>query len=77
MSVQLFNSRLYNKVAVVPTILISGVYHEYVLWAPMRYVMPVLLVQFGVFGGKHECSKLIHRQIRSQMVYCLVCLMVL
>lgn len=49
---QLFNSKIYNKVAVIPTILISGVYHEYVLWAPVRFVMPVLLVQFGTFGGK-------------------------
>ena len=49
---QLFHSKMYNKVAVFPTILISGLYHEYVLWAPMRFVMPVLVFQFSVFGGK-------------------------
>ena len=43
----------------VPTILLSGIYHEYVLWAPMRFVMPVLLVQFGVFGGKLWCDTLL------------------
>lgn len=50
---QVFNSKFYNKIAVFPTILLSGIYHEYVLWAPMRYVMPVLLLQFGMFGGKY------------------------
>lgn len=46
----LFNSTIYNKIAFFPTIIISAVFHEYVLWAPMRFVIPVLLVMFGVFG---------------------------
>ena len=48
---QLFNSNTYNKVAFFPTIVISAMFHEYVLWAPMRFVLPILLVMFGVFGG--------------------------
>ena len=48
---QLFNSTLYNKLAFFPTILISAVFHEYVLWAPMRFVLPILIVMFGFFGG--------------------------
>lgn len=50
-SFQFFNHKLYNKIAFFPTIIISAVYHEYVIWAPMRFVLPVLLAQFGVFGG--------------------------
>ena len=49
---QLFNSKLYNKLAFFPTIIISAVFHEYVLWAPMRFVLPILLLMFGVFGGQ-------------------------
>ena len=33
------------------TILISAVFHEYVLWAPVRFVLSLLLFMFGIFGG--------------------------
>ena len=57
---QLFDHKVYNKIAFFPTIVISAMYHEYVLWAPMRFVVPILLTQFGVFGGVytyiHTCT---------------------
>ena len=49
---QLFKSKAYNRIASLPTIMISALFHEYVLWAPLRSVMPVLLIQYGAFGGK-------------------------
>ena len=36
--------------AFVPCILMSAIYHEYVLWAPLRFVLPVLLLQYSTFG---------------------------
>ena len=36
--------------AFVPCILMSAIYHEYVLWAPLRFVLPVLLFQYSTFG---------------------------
>lgn len=52
MCVQLFNSRWYDRIASLPPILISAVFHEYVLWAPARFVLPLLLIMFGLFGSK-------------------------
>lgn len=52
---QLFNSRWYDRIASLPPILISAVFHEYVLWAPARFVLPVLLIMFGLFGSKSVC----------------------
>ena len=49
---QLFQSKTYNRIASIPTILISAVFHEYVLWAPVRFVLPVLLCMFSSFGGE-------------------------
>ena len=49
---QLFQSNTYNRIASIPTILISAVFHEYVLWAPVRFVLPVLLLMFSSFGGE-------------------------
>lgn len=47
-----FQNKLFNKIAFLPALVMSAVYHEYVLWAPLRFVMPVLLTQFCTFGGK-------------------------
>ena len=49
---QCFRSKWYNRIASLPTILISAVFHEYVLWAPVRFVLPLLLFMFGFFGSK-------------------------
>lgn len=49
---QLFRSRVYSKIASLNAILISAVYHEYVLWAPLRFVLPVLLLFYSTFGGE-------------------------
>ena len=49
---QLINKKWYNKIAFLPTILISALFHEYVLWAPLRSIMPLLLLLFGTFGCK-------------------------
>eukprot|EP00731_Ephydatia_muelleri_P007979 Em0004g317a len=46
----LFNSKFYNRIASFPTIIISALFHEYVLWAPFRFIDPILLVQHGTFG---------------------------
>lgn len=46
----LFKSRLFSKIAFLPAIIMSAVYHEYVLWAPLRFVMPVLVFQYCTFG---------------------------
>eukprot|EP00731_Ephydatia_muelleri_P008072 Em0004g410a len=46
----LFNSKFYNRIASFPTIIISALFHEYVLWAPFRFIAPILLVQYGTFG---------------------------
>ena len=54
--VQLFRRRWYNRIASLPTIIISAVFHEYVLWAPVRFVLPLLLIMFGLFGGKVTVS---------------------
>ena len=39
---QLFNSKFYNRIASFPTIIISALFHEYVLWAPFRFIDPIL-----------------------------------
>jgi len=54
---QLFRSKAYNRVATFPAILISAVIHEYVLWAPVRFVVPVLLLEFSTFGGRSMFSQ--------------------
>eukprot|EP00731_Ephydatia_muelleri_P007988 Em0004g326a len=46
----LFNSKFYNRIASFPTIIISALFHEYVLWSPFRFIAPILLVQYGTFG---------------------------
>eukprot|EP00731_Ephydatia_muelleri_P007998 Em0004g336a len=50
----LFNSKFYNRIASFPTIIISALFHEYVLWAPFRFIDPILLVQHGTFGITHK-----------------------
>lgn len=52
MFLQLFKNKLFNKMAFLPALIMSAVYHEYVLWAPLRFVMPVLLTQYCTFGGR-------------------------
>lgn len=53
---QFFKSPTYNKLASLPTFAISAIIHEYLLWGPFRFVLPVLLVQFGSFGGRQHCT---------------------
>ncbi len=48
--IQKFKNPVFNKMAFVPCILMSAIYHEYVLWAPLRFVLPVLLLQYSTFG---------------------------
>ena len=53
---QLFRSKAYNRVATIPAMLISALIHEYVLWAPVRFVLPVLLLEYCTFGGKPNAT---------------------
>ena len=61
-SLQLFKNPFFNKIAFLPAIIMSAIYHEYVLWAPLRFVMPVLLFQYCTFGSEfsqaciHMCA---------------------
>ncbi len=51
---QVIKNPLFSKIAFVPAIVMSAIYHEYVLWAPLRFVLPVLLLQYTTFGRKHS-----------------------
>ncbi|XP_064401141.1 sterol O-acyltransferase 2-like [Halichondria panicea] len=79
-----FKNPVFNKMAFVPCILMSAIYHEYVLWAPLRFVLPVLLLQYSTFGlllfalkpSSHSSwNYLIHVGLQvgvSLMVFCYV-----
>eukprot|EP00731_Ephydatia_muelleri_P008001 Em0004g339a len=51
----LFNSKFYNRIASFLTIIISALFHEYVLWAPFCFIAPILLVQYGTLWN-HGCT---------------------
>ena len=57
-SLQLFHRSWYDRIASLPTILISAAFHEYVLWAPVRFVLPLLLTMFGIFGSEFTAGSI-------------------
>jgi sterol O-acyltransferase len=47
----LFKNTKYRFLAVLPTLFISAVFHEYIIAVAIKFFFPVLTVMFFIFGG--------------------------
>ena len=48
---QAFKSSVYGKIAALPPILISSIFHEYIIAVGLKFFFPVLTFQFFCLGG--------------------------
>ena len=52
---QAFKSSVYGKIAALPPILISSIFHEYIIAVGLKFFFPVLTFQFFCLGGVCMC----------------------
>ena len=56
-SMQAFNNSVYRKIAALPPILISSIFHEYIIAVGLKFFFPVLTFQFFCLGGVCACVR--------------------
>jgi len=54
--VQAVNSKVYSRLAPIPVMMVSSIFHEYVLAVALKYCIPFLTIEFVLLGGMYVCG---------------------